>query len=255
MTGTRLLGWDRAAAWVLSATLHGAALAAVGAAGFGRPAELPEAIAVELVSVAAPELVEESSVRQYSPANPEIMSAPGAIAAAVDRAAAGNLPMPRPRPRPVAKPAAETTKFPTHSVTSGLADSAKIADPVAADVPMVQSARLAFPATPERTTGREHEGAEGPPKPAVPAAHAGNPKPDYPLLARRRGLEGRVLVRVAVRPDGTAESAAVVQSSGHDILDRAARTTIAQWRFRPASIGHKPVAGTIDVPVVFRLSD
>lgn len=253
MTGIRLLGWDRAAAWLLSATLHGAVLAAVGTAGFGRPAELPEAIAVDLVTFATPEPPKEASPQPSMVASPEVQPLRNTAVAAADRSTRADTP--KPRPRPVAKPAIDTIDEPEVPATSGLADPAKIADPVAADVPLVQSARLAFPATPEMTTGREQEGAEEPPKPAMPAAHAGNPKPDYPLLARRKGLEGRVLVRVAVRPDGTAESAAVVQSSGHDILDRAARSTIAQWRFRPASIGHKPVAGTIDVPVVFRLSD
>ena len=89
-----------------------------------------------------------------------------------------------------------------------------------------------------------------PPRPA-----AGNPPPAYPLIARRRGQQGRVLLRLEVAADGTASQAAVVRSSGVDALDRAARAAVARWRFQPARRGGRAVAATVEVPVVFRLDD
>ncbi|MDX6749826.1 energy transducer TonB [Geminicoccaceae bacterium 1502E] len=86
-----------------------------------------------------------------------------------------------------------------------------------------------------------------------PVALAGNPQPDYPPLARRRGLEGRVLLRIAVGADGAVRDVAVVEGSGHRLLDEAALEAVARWRFRPASDGVTAVAGTVDLPISFRL--
>ncbi len=80
-----------------------------------------------------------------------------------------------------------------------------------------------------------------------------NPKPDYPLLARRRGIVGRVLLRVLVRADGTPGEVSVAQSSGHAMLDRAARSAVAAWRFVPARRGEQTIESWAEVPVSFRL--
>jgi len=88
-------------------------------------------------------------------------------------------------------------------------------------------------------------------RPAAP--RAGNPKPRYPQVARRQGLEGRVLIRVSVLGDGRVGKAAVASSSGHGALDQAALEAVARWRFQPALDAGKPVATTLTVPVVFRL--
>jgi protein TonB len=73
------------------------------------------------------------------------------------------------------------------------------------------------------------------------------------MLARRRGQQGRVLLRLEVAADGTAARAEVVRSSGVDALDRAARAAVARWRFQPARRGGRAVGATVEVPVVFRL--
>lgn len=49
-----------------------------------------------------------------------------------------------------------------------------------------------------------------------------NCKPNYPELARRRGKEGKVAVRVIADADGNVTSAEVVRSSGSAALDQAA---------------------------------
>lgn len=81
-----------------------------------------------------------------------------------------------------------------------------------------------------------------------------NPRPHYPRIARSRGQEGRVLIRVSVRGDGRVGSAKVAKSSGHGVLDRAALKAVKRWRFKPALRAGKPVAATLTVPVVFRLN-
>lgn len=86
---------------------------------------------------------------------------------------------------------------------------------------------------------------------AVPAP--GNAKPHYPALARRRGYEGRVLIRVVVPPDGRAARAEIKESSGYRVLDRAALEAVKNWRFVPARHRGRPVSSTVEVPVSFRL--
>ena len=45
---------------------------------------------------------------------------------------------------------------------------------------------------------------------------------NYPDEARRRSLSGKLVLDVAIRPDGTLKSVMVKRSSGHPVLDDAA---------------------------------
>ncbi len=82
-----------------------------------------------------------------------------------------------------------------------------------------------------------------------------NPKPPYPLAARRRGYEGRVLLSVLVRADGVCGGVTLKQSSGHAMLDTAALDSVKRWRFLPARRGATPVESRVDVPITFRLEN
>lgn len=81
------------------------------------------------------------------------------------------------------------------------------------------------------------------------------PKPPYPLEARREGVEGKVMLRVTVNAEGRVTSVTVVASSGHDILDRAARDGVAKWRFSPAHRAAGAIASVYDVPIEFKLNN
>jgi protein TonB len=101
------------------------------------------------------------------------------------------------------------------------------------------------------SAGEASPGEAVPPRYRLGAAET--PAPAYPTIARRRGVEGRVLVRLQVGADGHAVAATVEQTSGHDVLDRAAAETLATWRLTPAERGGRPVPATILVPIRFRL--
>ena len=73
-----------------------------------------------------------------------------------------------------------------------------------------------------------------------------NPAPDYPDSARRRRIEGTVLVRIEVTGDGCAAECVVAQSSGCLALDQAALAAARRWQFQ-----HGP--GRVEVPFVFQL--
>ena len=85
--------------------------------------------------------------------------------------------------------------------------------------------------------------------------YAGNRDPIYPEAARRRGEQGRVILRVDVSSGGEPVSVIVQQSSGFPRLDAAAATAVRQWRFEPAARGGKSMAGIAEVPILFRLEN
>ncbi len=88
------------------------------------------------------------------------------------------------------------------------------------------------------------------------AAYGTNPLPPYPLVARRLGMEGVVLLDVLVAPDGHAAEVRVARSSGFPPLDDAAAKTVRErWRFIPAARAGSPVESRVTVPIRFRLDD
>lgn len=89
-------------------------------------------------------------------------------------------------------------------------------------------------------------------KPA-PADYASNPPPVYPREARLRKLQGVVYLEVWVNEDGSVKQLALHRSSGHKVLDEAAAKAVQQWRFSPARMGEKAVAGKVIVPIAFKL--
>ena len=80
-----------------------------------------------------------------------------------------------------------------------------------------------------------------------------NPAPEYPAVSRRRGDQGRVLLRVLVSTHGTANAVQVQSSSTYPRLDEVAMETVRQWRFVPAKRGAELVEDWVLVPIVFRL--
>lgn len=77
--------------------------------------------------------------------------------------------------------------------------------------------------------------------------------PTYPLLARARKIEGRVLVRIEVLENGVCGSVQVKESSGYTLLDNAALEGVQKWRFQPAQENGKKVKSQIEIPVIFQL--
>lgn len=102
-------------------------------------------------------------------------------------------------------------------------------------------------------TVRDVPSRGGPGRVEASASYAENPAPVYPRLARRRGLEGEVWLRVRVSARGEVLEVDVERSSTHPVLDRAAVEAVQQWRFHPARVGEVPVEGVVRVPVRFEL--
>ncbi len=79
--------------------------------------------------------------------------------------------------------------------------------------------------------------------------------PLYPLIAKKSGWEGTVLVRVTVEKNGRASQVDVSRSSGHKVLDDAALKAIKRWTFRPARDGNIPIRSVVVIPLKFSLKE
>ncbi len=78
-------------------------------------------------------------------------------------------------------------------------------------------------------------------------------RPLFPRRARERGWHGRVILRLAISPQGDVQSANIHQSSGHPLLDDSAVKAATQWQFQPAKNGAFPVASIVNIPIQFDL--
>jgi periplasmic protein TonB len=80
-----------------------------------------------------------------------------------------------------------------------------------------------------------------------------NPSPRYPFVARRRGLQGDVILEVLIDRHGNVEDLRVWKSSGHPILDRAAMDSVKKWSFVPGMRGNEPLEMWVRIPIQFEL--
>ena len=77
-------------------------------------------------------------------------------------------------------------------------------------------------------------------------------KPEYPELARKAGIEGRVTVEVVIGITGDVEHVKVVK--GHPILNDAAIEAANKWKFKPGKQKDKLVKVRMTIPIDFKLT-
>ncbi len=71
----------------------------------------------------------------------------------------------------------------------------------------------------------------------------------YPLMARRRGIEGTVYVSFRIGPEGDPTHIEIVKSSGHNILDAATMDVVRKAAPYPY------IESRIEVPIIYKLKD
>jgi len=79
------------------------------------------------------------------------------------------------------------------------------------------------------------------------------PKPEYPDLARKAGIEGRVVVKMIVDIDGSVLDAQIMKSSGNQMLDESAIVAARRCKFTPAKQRDKFVRVAVSMPFDFKL--
>jgi protein TonB len=90
-------------------------------------------------------------------------------------------------------------------------------------------------------------------QPVFDASYLRNPPPAYPPAARRRNVEGKVLLKVDVSQEGNAAHVEIALSSGSGLLDEAALKAVERWRFIPARRGSEKIAADVTVPIIFKI--
>ena len=269
----------RRSGWALCSLLfHGTALAAVLIAAAGEGPQLPPAaIEVSVVVASAPAGAAPSAARTMPDArreDPVLEPVEPEPAPAEERASADDGPPPTAEPAPaereerplaVAERAPAPERAPPPPARKPAPPQARAADPKppANDAPPAEPGAVTNAPAPQLAALPEGETVDSAATPGAglsepPRYEAGgdaNPWPRYPAGARRRGVQGEVLVRVAVGRDGRAERVEVLRTSGSALLDAAAVEALERWRFEPARAGGQPVAATVEIPVTFRLTD
>ena len=237
-------------AWTAAVLLHGAlALTAVAIGWTSHPPmpALPETIAVvfenappaPMAAPAQPAVPppQTSAPREAAPAPPPPPAAAQVKPLEPAPSAVALLPPPppvRPRPAIAVAPAPKPTIAPEPVAPAALQPA-----PAPQSAPAAPTTVAAAPVIP--------------PRPA--SGVAGNRKPVYPLAARSRHLEGRVMLEVQVAASGDPLAVRVVSSSGHSLLDTSAVDAVRTWRFIPATRAGQAVAASVEVPIDFRMAD
>lgn len=133
--------------------------------------------------------------------------------------------------------------LPAPSLTESFADASETSSDAAKGINAAKSA--------SGTQGNAEPYSEA----SFNANYGTNPKPKYPSIARSRGWQGKVLLRVRVTADGLSEAVTVHRSSGHEVLDESAVAAVEKWKFIPAKQGNTAVACTVIVPIIFTLNN
>ncbi|GAB4364884.1 MAG: hypothetical protein Kow0060_22130 [Methylohalobius crimeensis] len=161
----------------------------------------------------------------------------------------------RSRTPPEPPPSPPPPSSPTQQVAEVRANVHKLPLPVPGlkiDVPMAPSVNVQVPGLPSvLVVGDPSKGGPGPVRmpSAGPAfiwaselAPVVRTPPLYPTAAKRRGIEGYVVLEFTVTETGQIKDPKIVESYPSDVFDRAALRAVRNWRFRPKEEGGKPVA-------------
>jgi protein TonB len=72
---------------------------------------------------------------------------------------------------------------------------------------------------------------------------------NYPIFARQRGWQGKVVISFIISSNGSIKEARVAQSSGYNVLDQSALAALKE----SAPFPRPPLEAQIVLPVVYRL--
>ncbi len=96
-------------------------------------------------------------------------------------------------------------------------------------------------------------------KEGAPAATEAVPvtkiRPAYPFIARKRGIEGTVLLNALISKEGIVEKCTVIRTSGNTALDRAAVKAVMHSAFYPATTDGKTAKSTLKIEIQFKLEN
>ena len=155
--------------------------------------------------------------------------------------------------KPVIKPKKIVEKIrPIETPTQRLVE-ATTEQPIIEEAPAAPAEPVKLAEAPKAAPVVENAPEEKIEPPRFGVSYLNNPAPDYPAMSRRIGEEGRVLMKVLVSADGTAEEVQIEKSSGSERLDNAAMQAVKRWRFIPAKKNNQALSAYVMVPIKFSL--
>lgn len=105
-------------------------------------------------------------------------------------------------------------------------------------------------------TGVPGKSASSKPLPVGPGIMAGNrisgENPKYPVEAKKKNVQGTVVVKAVISKEGNIESTRVV--SGPKPLREPSLKAIRTWRYKPYILNGRPIAVSTTINVVFSLA-
>lgn len=107
--------------------------------------------------------------------------------------------------------------------------------------------RFVIPPEPNDPSPDEFKPIEIDPKPIL------TPRPEYPSLPLRAGLEGTVFLKVLVTKEGKIKKAILIKTD-NEIFTQAAIDAAMKWVFTPAIMNGRPVPVWVAIPFRFRLA-
>jgi len=78
--------------------------------------------------------------------------------------------------------------------------------------------------------------------------------PLYPFEAKRKNIQGKVVIKAIVNKDGRVVEPIVLESQPKGIFEAAALRAVKRWRFRPATKSGNSVDVYVVLPILFELS-
>jgi protein TonB len=112
-------------------------------------------------------------------------------------------------------------------------------------VKAVTSPQAYYPKKPEKPVDTEFGSAIAP-------AFLHREMPQYPILARRLGKEGKVILRLIINEKGNLLNVEVVENAGYGFTE-AAIAAVKKSTFLPAKKDGKPIASRALLPIKFKL--
>lgn len=157
-------------------------------------------------------------------------------------------PLPKPQPKPAPLPV--TSPAPSERAITIPAEPQAAPEPAAASA----SASASALSSTSTSTATADTSIPAPPKTISSGVeYLQAPQPEYPLLARRKGEEGKVVLRALINLKGRPDQVEIQSSSGSARLDEAARQAVLRAVFKPHLEDGKPVMVYAIVPIKFQL--
>ncbi len=235
---------------LLAVVLHGALISTLLhglQATLDRPE--PREVVISLLSLSAD--APQAVVQQAAPVPVTRPVQPAAAAPATPVPAPVNQPVNQPVQQPLLQPAAQPVAV-AHEAPAPVVQPAAPAGSASAPAQEVRSAPVAAAAPAPAPAPAAAPIARGPVT-VSGVEYMNAPKVDYPISARRAGIEGKVMLRLLIDEKGLPQRADIQQSSGHARLDEAARAAALRALFKPHVEDGHPMPVYALVPISFSL--